>query len=80
MAELDATTSKRIEELIEAEEGVQNKFTGILGAIAVVAALGMSLFHLWAAWDIVPTTVLRYVHVGFALVLGFYLFLILSNI
>ena len=74
MAELDATTSKRIEELIEAEEGVQNKFTGILGAIAIAAAVGMSLFHLWAAWDIVPTTVLRYVHVGFALVLGFYLF------
>ncbi len=74
MAELDATTSKRIEELIEAEEGVQNKFSGVLGAIAIAAALGMSLFHLWAAWDIVPTTVLRYVHVGFALVLGFYLF------
>ncbi|MBR0673683.1 TRAP transporter fused permease subunit [Roseomonas soli] len=37
-------------------------------------ALAMSLFHLWAAWDIVPTTTLRFVHVGFALVLGFVLF------
>ncbi|MDB5317355.1 MAG: C4-dicarboxylate transporter permease [Rhodospirillales bacterium] len=74
MADLDANTTKRIEELIEAEEGSQNRFTGILGAIAVGTALAMALFHLWAAWDIVPTSVLRYVHVGFALVLGFYLF------
>lgn len=34
----------------------------------------MSLFHLWAAYDIVPTTILRPVHVGFALVLIFLLF------
>ena len=34
----------------------------------------MALFHLWAAWDIVPTTTLRFVHVGFALALGFLLF------
>ncbi len=42
-------------------------------------ALAMSLFHLWAAWDIVPTTTLRYVHVGFALVLGFVLFPVLRR-
>jgi TRAP-type uncharacterized transport system fused permease subunit len=40
----------------------------------VAVAVAMSLFHLWAAWDIVPTTTLRYVHVGFAMVLGFTLF------
>jgi TRAP transporter 4TM/12TM fusion protein len=34
----------------------------------------MALFHLWAAWSIVPTTTLRFVHVGFALALGFLLF------
>ncbi|HEY4253979.1 MAG TPA: TRAP transporter fused permease subunit [Roseomonas sp.] len=71
---LDAATTQRIEELIEQEEGTQSSFGGILGAIATAIALAMSLFHLWAAWDIVPTTVLRYVHVGFAMVLGFYLF------
>jgi TRAP transporter 4TM/12TM fusion protein len=73
-AGLDASTTNRIEELIEQEEGAQNRFGGILGALATAVALAMSLFHLWAAWDIVPTTVLRYVHVGFAMVLGFALF------
>lgn len=73
-AELDAATTERLERLIEAEEGAQNHFTGALGTLAVAIALAMSLFHLWAAWSIVPTTVLRYVHVGFTMVLGFLLF------
>ena len=34
----------------------------------------MSLFHLYAAYDIVPTQELRYIHVGFVLVLCFLLF------
>nr|WP_246514583.1 TRAP transporter fused permease subunit [Neoroseomonas soli] len=60
--------------MIEEEEGAQNRFSGWLGYGATMLALAMSLFHLWAAWDIVPTTTLRFVHVGFALVLGFVLF------
>ncbi|WP_137179330.1 TRAP transporter fused permease subunit [Roseomonas sp. AR75] len=71
---LDEATAARLEELIEQEEGVQNRLPGLLGQATVAVALAMSLFHLWAAWDIVPTTTLRYVHVGFALVLGFALF------
>ncbi|MFH5923263.1 TRAP transporter permease [Roseomonas xinghualingensis] len=71
---LDAATAARIEALIEEEEGVQHRFRGVLAWIGTAIALAMSLFHLWAAWDIVPTTTLRFVHVGFALVLGFYLF------
>ncbi|PWS38772.1 C4-dicarboxylate ABC transporter permease [Falsiroseomonas bella] len=71
---LDEATAARLEELIEQEEGVQNRLPGLLGHATVAVALAMSLFHLWAAWDIVPTTTLRYVHVGFALVLGFALF------
>lgn len=71
---LDADTTARVERLIEEEEGIQNRFAGALGIAATALALAMSLFHLWAAWDIVPTTTLRFVHVGFALVLGFYLF------
>ena len=39
-------------------------------AIAVI----MSLFHLYAAIEIVPAYILRPVHVGFALVLVFLLF------
>jgi len=34
----------------------------------------MSLYHLYAAWGIVTTTTLRYVHVGFMLALVFLLF------
>jgi TRAP transporter 4TM/12TM fusion protein len=71
---LDDDTAAKVERLIEEEEGVQNRFTGLLGMAGTVIALAMSLFHLWAAWDIVPTTTLRFVHVGFAMALGFYLF------
>lgn len=71
---LDEGTAARVERLIEEEEGIQNRFTGALGLGATSLALAMSLFHLWAAWDIVPTTTLRFVHVGFAMALGFYLF------
>ena len=71
---LDAATARRVEALIEQEEGAQNRLPGLLGRAAVAVALAMSLFHLWAAWDIVPTTTLRFVHVGFAMVLGFALF------
>ncbi len=71
---LDDATARRLEALIEQEEGAQNRLPGLLGHAAVAVALAMSLFHLWAAWDIVPTTTLRFVHVGFAMVLGFALF------
>jgi TRAP transporter 4TM/12TM fusion protein len=71
---LDEATTARVEQLIEEEEGAQNRFTGVLGRAATGVALAMALFHLWAAWSIVPTTTLRFVHVGFALSLGFLLF------
>ncbi|ONG49734.1 C4-dicarboxylate ABC transporter permease [Pseudoroseomonas deserti] len=71
---LDVDTAARVERLIEEEEGIQNRFTGWIGHAATAVAVAMSLFHLWAAWDIVPTTTLRFVHVGFALALGFFLF------
>jgi TRAP transporter 4TM/12TM fusion protein len=71
---LDDAVARRVEALIEQEEGAQNRLPGVLGHAAVAVALAMSLFHLWAAWDVVPTTTLRFVHVGFAMVLGFALF------
>lgn len=71
---LDDATAAKVEALIEEEEGAQNRFGGVLGIVGTTIALAMSLFHLWAAWDIVPTTTLRFVHVGFALALGFFLF------
>lgn len=71
---LDEATAARVEELIEEEEGAQNRFTGVLQWVATAVALAMALFHLYAAYSIVPTTTLRFVHVGFAMVLGFLLF------
>jgi len=71
---LDDATAARVEALIEEEEGAQNRYAGWLGHAASGLALAMALFHLWAAWDIVPTTTLRFVHVGFAMALGFLLF------
>jgi len=71
---LDEATAARVEQLIEEEEGAQNRFTGILHWVATAVALAMALFHLYAAYSIVPTTTLRFVHVGFAMVLGFLLF------
>ncbi len=78
-ASMDAATAARVERLIESEEGVLNRFTGVLGVAAVGLALAMSLFHLYAAWSIVPTTTLRFAHVGFTMVLGFFLFPVARN-
>ena len=71
---LDDQTAARVEALIEEEEGAQNRYSGWLAHAATGLALAMALFHLWAAWDIVPTTSLRFIHVGFAMGLGFLLF------
>ena len=65
---------KRAEELIEQEEGVQNRFTGWLAVFITATAVLMSLFHLYAAYEIVRTEVLRAVHVAFVLFLSFLIF------
>src|SRR4051812_33975867 len=65
---------KRAEELIEQEEGVQNKFLGWRAAFITGTAVVMSLFHLYAAYEIVRTEVLRAVHVAFVLFLSFLIF------
>jgi TRAP transporter 4TM/12TM fusion protein len=73
-AALDDRTAARVEELIEQEEGSQNRFRGWLAHALTAGAVAMSLFHLYAAISIVPTTMLRYAHVGFTLALTFLLF------
>jgi TRAP transporter 4TM/12TM fusion protein len=73
-AELDDRTAAKVEELIEQEEGAQNRFRGPLAIIATVTAMAMSVFHIYAAVDIVPTMYMRYIHVGFVLVLTFMMF------
>jgi TRAP transporter 4TM/12TM fusion protein len=65
---------KKAEEFIEEEEGATNRFEGPLGYVVSGLAVIMSLFHLYAAVEIVPAYILRPVHVAFALVLLFLLF------
>ncbi len=65
---------RRLEEYIEEEEGALNRYRGALAVLMTAAAVIMSLFHLYAAVEIVPAYILRPVHVAFALVLVFLLF------
>jgi TRAP transporter 4TM/12TM fusion protein len=65
---------RKAEEFIEQEEGASNRLTGWAATIVTTIAVAMSLFHLYAAYDIVPTQPLRYAHVAFVLVLSFLLF------
>src|SRR5215467_9107961 len=65
---------RKAEAYIEAEEGVVNRLAGWAGTIVTTIAVAMTLFHLCAAYDIVPTQPLRYTHVAFVLVLAFLLF------
>jgi len=65
---------KRAEEMIEQEEGVQNKFSGAMAAFIIWVAVAMSLFHLYASYAIVRTEVMRATHVAFVLFLSFLIF------
>ncbi|WP_245512863.1 TRAP transporter permease [Enterovirga rhinocerotis] len=65
---------KKAEEFIEQEEGATNRLTGWGGRIVISIAVAMSLFHLYAAYWIVPTQELRYTHVAFVLLLAYLLF------
>src|SRR5260370_23075227 len=64
----------KAESFVEAEEGAANRLMGWAGRVSTAIAVVMSLFHLYAAYAIVPTQELRYTHVAFTLVLSFLLF------
>ena len=72
--EIDESTLKKVEEYIEQEEGVHHRFVGVWGTFLFAVAVGMSLFHLWAAYGNINPYQLRYAHVGFVLFLAFTLF------
>jgi len=73
-AEIGEEERRKIEALVEQEEGAAHKFGGWWGwAIAGLAAL-MSVFHLYAAYATVPQQEMREVHLAFALVLIFLLY------
>jgi TRAP transporter 4TM/12TM fusion protein len=81
--ELDASTQAKITELIEEDEGATNKIGGVVGRLLVWAAILSSVFHLYTAvagsWPfqgspIIPTYLLRPLHVGIIMALVFLLF------
>src|SRR4029079_3824840 len=65
---------RKAEEFIEQEEGAANRLSGTAGQVVTGIAIAMTLFHLYAAWSIVPTQPLRYAHVAFTMALCFLLF------
>jgi TRAP transporter 4TM/12TM fusion protein len=65
---------RKAEQFIEAEEGAANRLVGRAAMIVTAIAVAMSLFHLYSAYEIVPTQPLRYTHVAFVMVLCFLLF------
>ena len=69
----------KAQEFIEEEEGAANKLSGWRAAFVTALAVGVSLYHLYAAYGIVPAQVLRPVHVGVVLLLTFLLFPMLKR-
>jgi TRAP-type uncharacterized transport system fused permease subunit len=70
-AAVSAEQLRKAEAFVEAEEGVVNRLSGLAGTAVTSIAVAMTLFHLYAAYDIVPTQPLRYTHVAFVMVLCF---------
>ncbi|HYH43959.1 MAG TPA: TRAP transporter fused permease subunit, partial [Burkholderiales bacterium] len=73
-APLTEEQKKRLEEYLEEEEGAQNRYKGLLADVMTALAVIMSLFHLYAAVEIVPAYIMRPIHVAFALTLIFLFF------
>jgi TRAP transporter 4TM/12TM fusion protein len=73
-ASLDEAALHKVEELIEAEEGASNRVGGLWALIITLLAVGVSLFHLYAAYDVVPADILRPTHVACVMVLAFLMF------
>lgn len=76
---IDSTTQEKLDALIKQEEGDSNSYKGLFAIFLTLAAVGMSLFHLYAAYAIVPTQVLRTVHVSFMLFLVFLSFPLMAR-
>jgi len=72
--EISAEALLRAEEYIEEEEGHANRFAGALGVFVTLAAVAVSVFHLYTAYAIVPTQTLRPLHVAMILSLCFLAF------
>src|SRR3954465_9326898 len=73
-AELSEDQQRKVEEFIEEEEGSFNRYKGWLATFLVAVAVASSVFHLYAAKEIVRTDLLREIHVGIVLFLSYLLF------
>ncbi|RYF18642.1 MAG: TRAP transporter fused permease subunit [Comamonadaceae bacterium] len=73
-ADIEAAALQKAEEFIEQEEGASNKLKGWLAAFVTLVAVGMSGYHLYSAYSIVPAQVLRATHLAFVLFLCFLVF------
>lgn len=73
-AAIDAAALQKAEEYIEQEEGAANKLKGWLAAFVTLAAVVMSVYHLYTAYAIVPAQTLRATHLAFVLFLCFLVF------
>ena len=62
---------RRVEEFVEEEEGAFHRYKGWLAVFLTAVCVGTSAFHLYAAYGIVRTDLLRGVHVGLILFLTF---------
>src|SRR5499433_3171174 len=71
---VDEEARKKAEEFVEQEEGAVRRFTGRTEVLVAVVAIAMSLYHLYAAYAIIPAHILRATHLGFVLFLLFLLF------
>jgi TRAP transporter 4TM/12TM fusion protein len=76
---VSAEALRKAEEYVQQEEGAGNRLTGWTSMVVTGIAVVMTLFHLYAAYDIVPTQELRYIHVAFVLLLSFLLFPLASR-
>ncbi|MCX5819666.1 MAG: TRAP transporter fused permease subunit [Deltaproteobacteria bacterium] len=69
--QLTEEQKKKLDEIIEEEEGVTRKVTGFWNVTTTVLAVAMSLFAIYATIFPVTTQMLRGGHVAFMLVLSF---------
>ena len=72
--EISTEALRKAEEFIEEEEGASHKLKGWVAIFLTAVAVLTTVFHLYAAYGIVPTQQLRAIHVGLVLFLSFLMF------
>ena len=70
-AELTEDQRRKVEEFVEEEEGAVSRYRGWLAVFLTAVAVASSAFHLYAAYGIVQTDLLRGMHVGIVLFLTY---------